>query len=346
MPYAFPDLGSPKPGSPKPGEIGVPATLNRRLRFIRNWRYYTSFFLRLAGRIRTTDLIRRWFPWSLPDAGAPPALSLELTSACQLRCVYCPNISNTRQRGFMSEATFDRVLRQIRECDIREVRLVGCGEPTLHPAFAELVSRLARCTRVVTLTTNGQSLSDAAAEAILKHIAVMNVSVDSFFKAGYESIRVGRPFESLLENLTRFRELRRAKHGQTLVNIQCMLRPSDAGREPAMEAFWKQYGDVVSWLHVLDFSTSLDTHARSSSHARYPRCAVPFKVLQVHWDGIVPLCSYSTYQTGAPDGLVVGNIYESTIHEIWNGGLLKQYRNGHRFRNTEWTPICKGCNGA
>ena len=70
-----------------------------------------------------------------------------------------------------------------------------------------------------------------------------------------------------------------------------------------------------------------------------------WQVFDVNWNGNVTLCTYSRRQTGNPNGLLIGNINNNSLCEIWNGQTIKQYREGHRYRKEELIPICQGCKG-
>jgi len=76
-----------------------------------------------------------------------------------------------------------------------------------------------------------------------------------------------------------------------------------------------------------------------------PRCAIPEKHMIMHYNGRVPLCELSQQQTSIPEGLIVGDIHDNSLRDIWNAPLFRQYRQGHRKRLDALTPICRGCIG-
>jgi len=79
--------------------------------------------------------------------------------------------------------------------------------------------------------------------------------------------------------------------------------------------------------------------------ATFPKCSMPFKTLDINWNGDVPLCSYSAQQVGAP-GIVLGNVLKRELDDLWQDSIIKQYREGHCHRDELKMPICKGCVGA
>lgn len=72
-------------------------------------------------------------------AHMPPNLALELTGKCQLACVHCYAESGPDgSHGTMTTPDWRGVIGQAAKLGIRDLQLIG-GEPTMHPAFAELL---------------------------------------------------------------------------------------------------------------------------------------------------------------------------------------------------------------
>ncbi|MDG4535011.1 radical SAM protein [Streptomyces sp. AV19] len=64
---------------------------------------------------------------------------MDLTRKCQLTCTHCYNASGPQgNHGTMSREGWIGVLDQAAACGVRDIQFIG-GEPTMHPAFAELV---------------------------------------------------------------------------------------------------------------------------------------------------------------------------------------------------------------
>ena len=100
---------------------------------------------------------------------------LELSSLCNLACVYCPHAELRRDKANIGWATFEQALRHVehyvRAGTQTELSLTGIGEAILHPAFGEA---LARCREVIgdrllVVATNGVALED-------HHVAAMKAA--------------------------------------------------------------------------------------------------------------------------------------------------------------------------
>lgn len=290
------------------------------------------------------ELLRSHFQ-QLYVPSAPTTIGVELTNVCQLRCPHCdaqhPAIRG--KAGYMSDATFARLLAQLREVRVRNLRLIGGGEPLLHPKFSAWVPQLRGLASLISTTTNGERLTPEISAAALGTLDIIEVSVASDNAAGFARSRTGGNFEKLLANLTRLRVLREQLRSRTSIHIRVMLRPSELPSVDRLLAFWSRYGDAVSTQRLQDyFGQDGDVFARGEVEA-YPPCTLPFRSLGVSWDGDVPLCRTSAFQTGSPQGLRVGNIHETTLAEIWRSSLLREYREGHRRRDAALMPVCHNC---
>jgi MoaA/NifB/PqqE/SkfB family radical SAM enzyme len=290
------------------------------------------------------ELVRcRTDPTYVP--AAPVTIGIELTNACQLRCPHCdaqhPAIRG--KAGYMREDTFVKLRDQLRALRLRNLRLIGGGEPLLHPRFAEWVPQLRGLASLVSVTTNGQRLTPENTRAALEALDVIEVSVASDHAEGFQRSRTGGDFDELLENLERLRVLRRQLRSRTRLHVRVMIRPSELRHVDRLLAFWSRYGDAVSTQRLQDyFGQDGDVFVRGVVEM-YPRCALPFRALGVGWDGEVPLCRTSAFQVGDPQGLRLGNVHDMTLAEIWDSTVIRQYRDAHRERDLDRMPTCRGC---
>ncbi|MCD6105765.1 MAG: radical SAM protein [Thermoplasmata archaeon] len=77
-------------------------------------------------------------------------LNIEISSSCNLNCLYCPRRNASGLERFMPLGVLERVVRAV---EPERVVLIGLGEPTMHPRFREVLEVL-RDSQVV-LQTNG-----------------------------------------------------------------------------------------------------------------------------------------------------------------------------------------------
>ena len=97
---------------------------------------------------------------------APISINLDLTTACNYACTHCIDwdILNTRHK--YKEAELRDSMKLMADRGMRSVILIGGGEPTLYPRFAEFVGFLKELGLQVSIVSNG-SRCDRLADAVV-----------------------------------------------------------------------------------------------------------------------------------------------------------------------------------
>jgi len=103
---------------------------------------------------------------------------IEITNVCNLKCAFCP--ATKRQAEFMSEATFEQILHEIKPFT-DYIYLHVKGEPLLHPKLGRFLDLSYEKGFKVNLTTNG-TLIKTTGELLLEKSGVrqINFSLHSF----------------------------------------------------------------------------------------------------------------------------------------------------------------------
>ncbi|MBL7940170.1 MAG: radical SAM/SPASM domain-containing protein [Flavobacteriales bacterium] len=289
-------------------------------------------------------------PFWFADSRYPPSMHVELTNACNLQCVYCNNPHFAHPRGVMDDRTLDGLIEGLRGSRVDRL-CIGGGEPTLHPKFAEFVKRLRPEVRVLTIVTNGHWTRKGTAEAMVSApIDFIEVSVEAGTAQDFEAMRVGANYAKFLANLRELRSLRDRTGSSSLINLRMMVRPSQQGRiERESHKYWSAFADSVMPQYVLkddEIATIEDAFTpRSGTPGQYPKCTLPFRNLQVRWNGDVPICQISGSTLIPAKKVVTGNVKDHLVQDLWNGNMFKTYRHAHRTRDEAAMPICKGCKG-
>jgi hypothetical protein len=124
---------------------------------------------------------------------------VEITSACNFKCSFCPSPQLQRQRSFMDPELFGILAPQVAElCD--QLYLHVMGEPTLHPKLLEIMEICAQESLPVALTTNG-SLLERHGDFLLSqaHLRQVNLSLHALAASP-----LPRPAPVILEEILQF----------------------------------------------------------------------------------------------------------------------------------------------
>jgi MoaA/NifB/PqqE/SkfB family radical SAM enzyme len=141
---------------------------------------------------------------------APVRASLDITYACDLRCIHCR--TNTGEipieirRAMLSNDQLASVIRQLDEMRVFEITLTG-GEPTMRKAFWDLLPTLGKLEySTVTLITNAYALTPEKMDRIVDAgIDSVRVSIDGTREV-FEAVRKVDALDIVLENAGYLRE--------------------------------------------------------------------------------------------------------------------------------------------
>ena len=162
----------------------------------------------------------------------PVFVAIETINACNARCPFCPLFQgdsqldrDIRPAKIMDDALFERIVHEIATWDTRpgSIFLNMNGEPLLDPHFADRLELLFRhgLGPLIELQTNGQFLTEQAAQAILDaQSGRLVLGFDGATKEVYQAHRVRCDYDRVLDNIKRFVRLRNQSGGRTQVAVQ------------------------------------------------------------------------------------------------------------------------------
>lgn len=110
----------------------------------------------------------------------PYYLDIEFTNNCNLACKMCGTNYTTRSKGYMTDATFEKILSYVKRTKI-PVRVIGWGEPTLHPRCDKYLKALNKVT-YVHLNSNGykQAYAPSIKYSVHNDKNMLNILVRKF----------------------------------------------------------------------------------------------------------------------------------------------------------------------
>lgn len=310
----------------------------------------------------------------VPDPDPIQSLLVELTSACNLRCVMCPQTADAVRYGrtavLLRSEHFEALLGVAAAAD--EVVVAGFGEPLLHPAALEWLHRLGAAGARVCLTTNGTKVTRHTARrlAALTTLARVTVSLDSTDPATYRRVRGGAPRRPIaaIEQLARvlapeklgvsavLLEANRggvaeltdhmARMGVRHVVLQQPIGYRDeisapiAGAERA--ALSIEIADAVrrsgARLEVA-WTGPAEDHPLRDGETRL--CLLPWESTFVAADGVVFPCCVAAAQGAEP----LGSLDEQPLADLWRSPAYRRFR-ARLLDPTSIPDVCRSCGAA
>ncbi len=175
----------------------------------------------------------------------PPAISVELSSICNLACPECVTGAGLlrRENAFISYDLATRIAGELRG-HVLSAWLNFQGEPMMHPRFFELVELFAEMKPVI--STNGHFLGEEAclklASSSLRKIII---SYDGVTPGTYGLYRRGGDHVSVMEGMRRLAGIIRKTGSSLEPEIQFLLHRGN-GHGCLLPRRWQHHSASVS----------------------------------------------------------------------------------------------------
>lgn len=190
------------------------------------------------------------------------SLRLSVTSACDLRCVYCRparECGHDGAGGSLSDAQrveFVRFLHQ--RYGLSQVRVTG-GEPLLYRRVVSLVDSLRHAAPdiVIAMTTNGQRLEQQARDLRRAGLDRLNVSLDSIDPMRYRQL-TGACLDNVLNGL---KSARAAGFDPPKINT-VVLRGLNDTELPVIAEWAMTHGSEIRFLEAMPIGPAADINRR------------------------------------------------------------------------------------
>ena len=275
----------------------------------------------------------------------PQRISIEITNNCNYLCAMCPQGKLVRKKGFISPGFYKKI---IDEC-VKYNPMVWnhfIGEPLLHKDFFELLEYAVKKGIRSGFSTNGSFLDGSVIMKILKSsIERIELSLDALKKETYNDVRGMKNFNEIEKNVN---QLLKTKYDmgleKPLVSIQFVKQHKNIHELEEFTRKWSKILKGKDFVKSIDFITWAGTKTNNNNaELKLPSQRVPcgriWKSLVVLWNGEVTPCT-SDYN----GELVIGNIKDDSIKNIWRNERLRKLRSSHDFNSFEKYPLCANCN--
>lgn len=174
-------------------------------------------------------------------------LRLSVTEKCQLHCDYCRSSEGCTNS---KELTAEEILQLSRVCvklGLDKIRLTG-GEPLMRRDIIEIAESIGKLQNIreLTMTTNGQLLSECAKELYMAGMHRINISLDSLNADCYRSMTGG----DINKVFSAIEEAKRAGMNPIKINA-VLLRGINDGEVKDFLRFSREYGVTVRFIELM-----------------------------------------------------------------------------------------------
>jgi radical SAM protein with 4Fe4S-binding SPASM domain len=309
------------------------------------YKIYASYFL--------TKWTNRPIQW-----GMPFTISLEPTTACNLRCPECPSglRAFTRPVGNLKEDFFRETIDELYR-DLLYLIFYFQGEPYINPKFLDMV-KYANQKGIYTMTsTNGHFLNDANAKKTIESgLDRLIISVDGTTQDTYESYRKEGNLDAVLKGAANVVKWKREMKSKTPhIIFQFLVVKPNEHQIPEIYRLAKEIGiDEVKLktAQVYDYENGNDLIPTIDKYARYRQndsgkwefknalanhCWKLWHSCVITWDGLVVPCCFDKDADHR-----LGDLKKTTFKEVWHNGAYSQFRKS-LLKGRDQIDICTNC---
>lgn len=277
---------------------------------------------------RAQDEVHRWSTeerraTNLALVEAVPLFDLEIASACNVVCTFCPRDEMVRNARLMSEATFAALLRFLPSDAV--AMLGGLGDALVHPQIAPWVSRLVARGVSTALITNGVRLTPERQDALIAAgIAEIQVSVHGVSEASVRRVMpVGADPARVRAHVERL-----AERGGPRLRVNFVETPDNGAEREAVAAWATSLG--ARFFHRRQHTRG-GTVGVARSTPGGEGCGIFGSVTFITADGDIAPCVNDVTVEGR-----LGNVRDTPWPAVlaWKREVIGQSR---------WFSACVGC---
>jgi MoaA/NifB/PqqE/SkfB family radical SAM enzyme len=285
-------------------------------------------------------------------AEKPIHLGVEVTNICNANCVFCGYQYVERPKVVLPVDLFKKAMD---EFDALGGGSVGfntvVGEPLVAPDIVEKIQYVRRKKNIrrIGLFTNGILIDRVgASDLISSGLDDITISIGGFDREAYSRIfRVDR-WEDVHEGILNL--LKENESSDNKVKVCIALRSDipiwESLRKPAYKELKRYKFDLEfnirhfdNWSgRIKQEHLSGTMHLRNLPEKREP-CAILYRTPKILSNGDMTLCGCR--DLNGDSELVLGNIRDMSIYEMWHDPRVEDIRNG--FYRSNYPKICRDC---
>lgn len=286
----------------------------------------------------------------------PSVFQIQTINLCNGSCIMCPYTKNRGKTPIsMPDDLFEKIIREIvNESKSTFIHLYLQNEPLMDRNIfqkIQLIKKLSKGTITTAFITNGSLFTDDKIKELEKSENDLVIfSLDAFKKETYEKIRKGLNFDEVLNNLEKILKSRYKKG----IFVEFVVQKDNLEEFNSFKKFWKKNhvpiitnfisnrtGDVDNFDNFC-LDTPYFSFLQKFGIKTYKKivkcCPVVLSSFNILSNGDVILCCNDYSKK-----LVLGNVTNSSIKEIWNSQKYQDIRQLFCRGEYKKIPVCRNC---
>ena len=310
-----------------------------------------------VGKLFSSYYVTKW-TGKATQWGLPMTISIEPTTACNLRCPECPSglRAFSRPTGNLKQDFFRKTIDELHKQLIYLIFYFQ-GEPYINPGFLDMV-KYAKDKGIYTITsTNGHFLNDANAKKTIESgLDRMIISVDGTTQETYENYRKEGNLESVLQgarNIVKWKKEMNSATPHTIFQF-LVVKPNEhqideiyrIAEEIGIDEVKLKTAQVYEYEQGNDLIPTIEKYSRykkntdgtySVKNKLLNHCWKLWHACVITWDGLVVPCCFDKDAQHR-----LGDMKDKPFQEIWQGEDYDKFRK-QLLKGRDQIDICKNC---
>ena len=274
----------------------------------------------------------------------PGAIFIQLTTACNAKCINCPHPftygpRGQHPKGTMEDKVWNKIIRDLQTMGYRnQVGLYLHHEPLLERTLFDKIKQINEETEAfVVISTNGSLLSEKNRNALIaSKPRIVHININSAEKDQYEKM-TGLSFETTIRQAKRF--IAEAA-GKIDVEINCPVLP-EVDVEKLIGMFPSTRVNTEYWANSRGgLLEGISSRGRGSRFKISDYCLQPEQNFNILFDGCVVLCCNDWAHESKND---FPNVMHESIQNIYSGPLMSRIVDEFRSGDYGRYPMCRHC---
>lgn len=286
----------------------------------------------------------------------PFILNVDPASACNFKCAFCPTghrgmIKETgRYQGVLHLDLYKKIIADLDEFDgrLKVLRLYKDGEPLLNNNFADMVrlGKQSKKVESVDTTTNASLFSFERVKPVIDAgIDRINISIDGMSDEGYlKNVGLKVSFDQVVRDIEAIYKYK----SNTEIFIKTMDELIGAENH---ERFFETFGNICDSIFIenltpcwpdFDVQSIMGVEITEGIYGQpikeVSTCPYLFYSMSVNSDGSVSTCFLDWSRD-----LLIGDVQENSVKEIWHGDKMNGYRAMHLEGRRSEHKLCGSC---
>lgn len=277
----------------------------------------------------------------------PKNCLIELSNACNHRCIFCTNPRMSRGIGKLDFETYKKFIIQSVALGLEEVGLYATGEPFITKDLDKYI-KFAKDSGIsyVYITTNGGlATEEKLKRCISAGLDSIKFSINAGTRETYKLVHGKDDFNKVINNIAFLSRHRKEENLDLKIYASCVVTRYVESEKEALE---EKIGDYVDSMVFYDVSPqagqtlkyydlmSIEGKEQVVKNKPGP-CSMLWNKIHLTCEGYLTLCCVD-YE----NSLTYADININSVSEAWNNNVIMEMRKRHQQQDLKGT-LCHNC---